>query len=130
MFDNHSELPIYLGRETRIATAAHPIVCYSRDGVCTRPNCTEPGYHSEVHHSPPWDRGGRTDADSLFLGYGPHHSDVTNVTWHTEVTDTGRLAWSDGTSPPDINHAHHPRTPPHQPRPTTRPAKRGLRAWR
>jgi len=24
------------------------------------------------------------------------------------VTDTGRLAWTDGTQPPDINHAHHP----------------------
>ena len=25
----------------------------------------------------------------------------------TSLTDTGRLAWTDGTTPPDINHAHH-----------------------
>ena len=24
------------------------------------------------------------------------------------VTDTGRLAWTHGTTPPEINHAHHP----------------------
>ena len=56
----------------------------ARDGGCTRPNCSEPGYHSEVHHSPGWAAGGTTDAD------------------------TGRLAWTDGTKPPEINHAHHP----------------------
>jgi len=33
---------------------------------CTRPNCLEPGYHSEVHHSPDWAAGGTTDADTLF----------------------------------------------------------------
>jgi hypothetical protein len=26
----------------------------------------------------------------------------------TIVTDTGRLGWTDGTTPPEINHAHHP----------------------
>jgi hypothetical protein len=24
------------------------------------------------------------------------------------VTDTGRLAWTDGTKPLHVNHAHHP----------------------
>ena len=33
---------------------------------CTRPNCLEPDYHSEVHHSPDWAAGGTTDADTLF----------------------------------------------------------------
>jgi hypothetical protein len=28
--------------------------------------------------------------------------------YHASVTDAGRLAWTDGTTPPDINHAHHP----------------------
>jgi hypothetical protein len=23
-------------------------------------------------------------------------------------TDSGRLGWTDGTGPPEINHAHHP----------------------
>jgi hypothetical protein len=28
--------------------------------------------------------------------------------YQTSVTDTGRLAWTDGTKPPETNHAHHP----------------------
>ena len=81
--------------------------CHSRDGGCTRPNCTAPGYYSEVHHSPEWAAGGRTDADALFFACGPDHKLITDGHYQTEVTDTGRLAWTDGTTP-DINHAHHP----------------------
>ncbi len=108
VFDDHSDRPLYLGRQKRIATADQRIICYSRDGGCTRPNCVEPGYHSEVHHSPDWVAGGATDADMLFFACGPDHAELTNGRWHTLVTDTGRLAWTDGTSPPEINHAHHP----------------------
>jgi Domain of unknown function (DUF222) len=108
VFDDHSERPIYLGRQKRIATADQRIVCYARDGGCTRPNCLEPGYHSEVHHSPGWAAGGSTDADALFFACGPDHKLVSDGDWQTTVTDTGRLAWTDGTKPPEINHAHHP----------------------
>jgi hypothetical protein len=40
----------------------------------------------------------------------------------TIVTEGGRLGWTDGTRPPEINHAHHPdellrgdRDPPEEP---------------
>jgi hypothetical protein len=108
VFDDHSDRPIYLGRQNRIATADQRIICYARDGGCTRPNCLEPGYHSEVHHSPDWATGGTTDADTLFFACGPDHKPVSDGDYHTTVTDTGRLAWTDGTQPPEINHAHHP----------------------
>jgi hypothetical protein len=108
VFDDHSERPIYLGRQTRIATADQRIICYARDGGCTHPNCREPGYHSEVHHSPDWSAGGATDADSLFFACAPDHKLVTEGHQQTIVTDTGRLAWTDGSRPPEINHAHHP----------------------
>ena len=108
VFDNHTERPLYLGRQTRIATADQRIICYARDGGCTRPNCLAPGYHSEVHHSPAWAAGGATNADTLFFACGPDHKGVTDGDWETVVTDTGRLAWTNGTTPPDINHAHHP----------------------
>ena len=52
IFDDHSDRPIYLGRQKRIATADQRIICYSRDGGCTHPNCLAPGYHCEVHHAP------------------------------------------------------------------------------
>jgi hypothetical protein len=108
VFDNHSERPIYLGRQTRIATADRRIICYARDGGCTRPGCLAPGYHSEVHHSPDSSPDGRTDADCLFFACPPDHKLVSEGHYQTAVTDTGRLAWTDGTQPPDINHAHHP----------------------
>ena len=108
VFDNHTERPLYLGRQTRIATVDQRIICYARDGGCTRPNCTAPGYHSEVHHSPDWSAAGRTDADALFFACAPDHKLITDGHYRTEVTDTGRLAWTDGTASPEINHAHHP----------------------
>lgn len=108
VFDKHTERPLYLGRQKRVATADQRLICYARDRGCTRPNCVEPGYHCEVHHSPDWAKGGRTNADELHFACGVDHTDATDGHWHTEVTDTGRLAWSDGTGPPQINHAHHP----------------------
>jgi hypothetical protein len=108
VFDDHSDRPIYFGRQQRIATADQRIICYARDGGCTRPNCLAPGYHSEVHYSPDWAAGGTTDADTVFFACAPDHGLATNGHQQTTVTDTGRLAWTDGTKPPEINHAHHP----------------------
>jgi len=108
VFDEHSERPLYLGRQTRIATADQRIICYARDGGCTRPGCTQPGYHSEVHHCPDWTPDGLTDADCLFFACGPDHKLITDGHYQTSITHTGRLAWTDGTTAPEINHAHHP----------------------
>lgn len=108
VFDDHTERPLYLGRQKRIATADQRLICYARDRGCTRPNCLQPGYHCEVHHSPDWARGGRTDADTLHFACGADHADASDGAWHTVVTDTGRLGWTDGTTPPQINRAHHP----------------------
>jgi hypothetical protein len=108
VFDGHSERPLYLGRQSRIASTDQRIICYSRDGGCTRPNCPTRGYDCEVHHSPDWTPHGRTDADALFFACPPDHKLITDGHYKTEVTDTGRLAWTDGTQPPDINHTHHP----------------------
>lgn len=33
---------------------------------------------------------------------------LTKGHWQTVVTDNGRLARTNGTTPPEINHAHHP----------------------
>jgi hypothetical protein len=108
VFDDHTGRPLYLGRQKRIATFDQRIICYARDRGCTHPNCLEPGYHSEVHHAIPWAQGGPTDADSLFFAHGAHHDLIDKGYRTTEITETGRLAWTDGTKPPDINHAHHP----------------------
>ena len=51
VFDDHTERPLYLGRQKRIASADQRLICYARDRGCTRPNCLESGYCCEVHHS-------------------------------------------------------------------------------
>lgn len=108
VFEDHTERPLYLGRQKRIATADQRLICHTRDGGCTHPNCLEPGYHCEVHHSPDWDPDGATDADKLFFACGPHHARATRGELTTTVTPNGRLAWTDRTTPAQINHAHHP----------------------
>jgi hypothetical protein len=108
VFDDHSDRPIYLGRQKRLATVDQRIICYARDGGCTRPNCREPGYHSEVHHSPDWADDGQTNADMLFFACPRDHKLVSDGYWQTTVTEQGRLAWFNDTHPPDINRAHHP----------------------
>ncbi|ORA79023.1 hypothetical protein BST28_13145 [Mycolicibacter kumamotonensis] len=47
-------------------------------------------------------------AAALYFACGPDHTDATEGRQHTTVTETGRLGWTNGTSPPRINHAHHP----------------------
>jgi uncharacterized protein DUF222 len=108
VFEDHTNRPLYLGRTKRVASADQRIICYARDRGCTRPNCLEPGYHCEVHHDPPWRAGGNTDADCLFFGCGPDHTLESKGLLETKVTETGRLAWTDGTGPPEVNLAHHP----------------------
>jgi hypothetical protein len=108
VFEDHTERPLYLGRQKRLATADQRLICHARDRGCTRPNCLVPGYRSEVHHSPDWAHGGRTDADKLFFACGCDHGAASRGEQHTEVTDSGRLGWTDGTGPLEINHAHHP----------------------
>jgi hypothetical protein len=81
---------------------------HARDKGCTRPGCTQPGDHCEVHHVPDWAAGGQTDADKQFFGCGPDHTLATKGVMTTTITDTGRLAWTNGVDPPAINHAHHP----------------------
>jgi hypothetical protein len=108
VFDDHTERPLYLGRQKRIATADQRLICYARDRGCTRPNCLESGYRCEVHHSPDFGRGGRTDADKMFFACGPNHGLASRGELRTQVMENGRLGWTDGTGPPEINHAHHP----------------------
>jgi hypothetical protein len=108
VFDEHTERPLYLGRQKRVATADQRLICYARDRGCTRPNCLESGYRCEVHHSPDWARGGETDADKLFFACTQDHTMASRGELRTKVAERGRLGWTDGTGPPEINHAHHP----------------------
>jgi hypothetical protein len=107
VFDNHTERPLYLGRARRVASADQRLICYARDRGCTHPDCMEPGLHCEVHHAREWCDGGPTDADNLFFACASHHSLIGQRRRRTQVK-RGRLAWSDGTGPLEINRIHHP----------------------
>jgi len=108
VFDDHTQRPLYLGRQKRVATADQRLICHARDRGCTHPNCLESGYRCEVHHAPDWARGGHTDADKLFFACTAHHGMASRAELLTQPTNNGRLAWTEGTGPPQINHAHHP----------------------
>ncbi len=107
VFDGHTQRPLYLARANRVASADQRLICYARDGGCTHPNCMESGYHCEVHHAREWANGGRTDADNLFFACVPHHSLIGARRRRTTIK-RGRLAWSDGNGPPEVNRIHHP----------------------
>lgn len=51
--------------------------------------------------------GAAAAADKLYFACGPT-TPATDGRQHTIVTASGRLGWTDGTGPPEINHAHHP----------------------
>ena len=108
VFENHSARPLYLGRSRRLASADQRIFCHARDHGCTHTDCAEPGYHCEVNHAVDWAHGGRTDADNLFFACGPSNRAAADGSYTTHVTDQGRLAWTDGTGPPQVNRLHHP----------------------
>lgn len=108
VFDNHSQRPIYLGRTRRLATPDQRIACYGRDHGCTHPGCDRTGDQSEVHHAVAFADGGTTDADNLYFACGPSNRAVSQGIYTTTVTDEGRLGWSDGTGPPEVNRLHHP----------------------
>ena len=84
------------------------IVFDARDGGCTRPGCLTPGYYSEVHHSPTGHRRAPPTPTNCSSPAAPTTALLTSGHYRAEVTDTGRLAWTDGTQPPDINHGHDP----------------------
>jgi hypothetical protein len=44
----------------------------------------------------------------LFFACGPDHKLVTDGHYQTTVTETGRLAWTNGTTAPQTNRIHHP----------------------
>lgn len=104
-----SHPPVHDGRPDPAAPAADQrLVCHARDRGWTRPNCLEPGYRCQVHHAPDWAEGGPTDADKLFFACGCDHAAASRGEWRTVVTDSGRVGWTDGIGPPEVNHAHHP----------------------
>ena len=112
IFDRHTEIPLYLGRTRRTASAGQRIVLHAKDRGCSRPGCTVPGYQCQVHHVTDWAKGGLTDIDDLTLACGKDNRLVTENGWRTRKRKDGRTEWI---PPPHldsgqtrVNDYHHP----------------------
>ncbi|MGV0793504.1 HNH endonuclease signature motif containing protein [Mycolicibacterium sp. XJ1819] len=111
VFDQHTRLPLYLGRSRRCASAAQRIVLLSRDHGCTFPGCPVPGYGTQVHHITGWKTNGRTDIDQEVLACGPHNR-LAEQGWQVRIRRDGSVEWR---PPPQldtgqnrVNTYHHP----------------------
>jgi hypothetical protein len=94
LFDGVSGRALWLGRTKRIANADQRIVLHNKDRGCTFPNCTAPGYVSQVHHATcDWAHGGTTNIDDLAFGCGPHNRLVKKGGWHTRKLPDGTCEW-------------------------------------
>ncbi|MHA7662995.1 HNH endonuclease signature motif containing protein [Mycolicibacterium sp. HS_4_1] len=112
VFDQHTTIPLYLGRARRTATTGQRIMLFARDRGCTKPNCTAPASRCQAHHvDTDWGDDGPTDITNLALACGCDNRAAHAGGWSTTMKN-GRAHW---TPPPllDIgqprtNQYHHP----------------------
>lgn len=69
IYDDHN-IPLYLGRAQRTASAGQRIVLHNLDRGCTAPGCTASAYQSQAHHITRWSAHGPTDITNLGLACG------------------------------------------------------------
>jgi hypothetical protein len=113
VFDDHTSMPLYLGRSKRIATPGQRIVLHAKDRGCTHPGCTVPGYGCQVHHAEmDWSQGGLTNIDDLTLACKPHNLLVKPGGWRTRKRNDGSTEWIPpphlDTGQTRVNHYHRP----------------------
>ena len=94
IFEDHTKIPLYLGRSKRVASPGQRIVLHARDRGCTFPGCTVPGYGCQAHHGKkPWARGGQTNVDEEVLACPPHNRLVEKGGWITRIRTDGTVEW-------------------------------------
>lgn len=102
VFDDHTSVPLYLGRSRRLASLGQRLASFAADGgeMCSAPGCTQPATRVEMHHAArDWAEGGLTNIDELAPACGIHNRMVGSRTGQyrtriiTEGPDAGRVAW-------------------------------------
>jgi hypothetical protein len=86
------DVPLQLGRASRIATPGQTIALAARDRGCTFPACDRPAAWTQRHHVKAWQDGGLTDVDNLALVCGYHHRSFESRGWRCTMID-GRPSW-------------------------------------
>lgn len=64
-----------LGRTSRHGTGPQYRALVARDGRCRWPGCTIPAAWCDIDHLQPWELGGTTDLDNLWLLCTAHHTE-------------------------------------------------------
>jgi hypothetical protein len=109
IFDKGKPLALY--HTKRLASPAQRIMLYARDRGCTKPGCTAPAYHSQVHHVRGWAATRRTDIDDLTLACGPDNR-LVEQGWTTRTNAKGETEWIPpphlDRGQPRTNTFHHP----------------------
>lgn len=113
VFDNHTNVPLYLGRTRRAASPGQRVMLFARDRGCTRPGCTASASRSQAHHATcNWRDGGKTDVTDLALACGPDNRLADTGGWSTAMGPDGRAHWTPppllDVGQPHTNQYHHP----------------------
>lgn len=116
VFESPREIRLYHGRTRRTASPGQRLALYAIDKGCTKPNCTTPAYHTQVHHATrDFALGGNTDINELTLACGCDNRMVNDgpAGWTTRKrTRDNKTEWI---PPPHLDHGqtrvnyyHHP----------------------
>ena len=82
-------MPLDVGREQRLATAALRDALAHRDHGCSFPGCDRPPRYCHAHHIVSWLDGGQTKLDNLCLLCERHHVIVHRQGWHIRLNARG-----------------------------------------
>jgi Domain of unknown function (DUF222)/HNH endonuclease len=86
---NAKGVPLWVGRKYRTVTPGQWSALVTRDGGCVFPQCDRPPERCEAHHGVPWEHGGRTDLNNLYLLCLGHHDVVHEQGWHVQMNTDG-----------------------------------------
>jgi Domain of unknown function (DUF222) len=86
------DVPLELGRTSRLASPGQTIALAARDRGCSHPGCDRPPSWCQRHHVVGWRPGGRTDLGNLALLCGYHHRTFEQRGWTCVMVD-GRPWW-------------------------------------
>ncbi|MGH3754233.1 MAG: DUF222 domain-containing protein [Pseudonocardiaceae bacterium] len=82
-------MPLDVGRQHRLATAAIRDALAQRDKGCAFPGCDRPPRYCEAHHLVHWIDGGETKFDNMCLLCEYHHTIVHRQGWHIRLDGRG-----------------------------------------
>jgi Domain of unknown function (DUF222) len=86
---NSDSMPLDVGRQHRLATAALRDALAQRDKGCAFPGCDRPPRYCEAHHIVSWLDWGKTQLPNMCLLCEYHHTIVHRQGWHIRLDGRG-----------------------------------------